>query len=234
MIAGQTALALIPARAGSKGLPGKNIRSMAGKPLIAWTIEAAKQSRRIDRVVVTTDGSEIAAVAKSFGADVPFVRPAEFASDEASSAGVIRHALEWLAGNEGYVPGVIVLLQPTSPLRTAADIDMAADVLDRRNGKAVVSVCPVEHHPWLANTLPADDCMSGFLRPEAGNVRRQDMPDFYRLNGAIYMASLEYYTAQGGFYGPVTYAYKMALERSVDIDTMFDFRMAELILAEAG
>lgn len=230
MINGKSILAIIPARGGSKGLPGKNIKDLCGKPLIAWSIEQAKACSSIDRVVVSTDDDQIAEVAKKYGAEVPFMRPAELASDTASTIDVIFHALDWFEKYEDYQPVYILLLQPTSPLRTVEDIEGAIQTFKDKSARAVVSVCETDHHPWWSNRLPDDGNMKNFLRPDILNKRRQDLPVFYRLNGAIYVADTNYLREQNSFFGPNTFAYKMPKERSIDIDSGIDFELAALLL----
>ena len=230
MIKGKSVLAIIPARGGSKGLPGKNIKELCGKPLVAWSIEQAKACSSINRVVMSTDDDQIAEVAKKYGAEVPFMRPAELASDTASTIDVIFHALDWLEKYEDYQPAYILLLQPTSPLRTAEDIEGAIQTFKDKSARAVVSVCETDHHPWWSNRLPDDGNMKNFLRPDVLNKRRQDLPVFYRLNGAIYVADTNYLREQNSFFGPNTIAYKMPKERSIDIDSGIDFELAALLL----
>lgn len=230
MYKGRRILALVPARGGSKGLPGKNIRPLGGKPLLAWSIEAARQSPYIDRCVLSTDCETIAAAGRAAGAQVPFMRPAELATDTAASMDVFLHAL----AQNGEEFDLLLVLQPTSPLRTGADIDAALDLYAQRDATAVVSVCPVDHHPWLSNVLPADGCMSTFLRPEVASSRRQDLPAHYRINGALYLSDVRTLRETRTFYGPRTYALQMPPERSVDIDSLYDFRLAEACLASAN
>lgn len=231
MYRGKSILALVPARGGSKGLPGKNIRLLGGKPLIAWSIEAALQSSYVDAVVVSTDCAAIASTAAAHGAEIPFMRPAELATDGARSIDAILHAVAHL-GESGRSFDLVLVLQPTSPLRIASDIDRAVELHLSRQADAVVSVCATDHHPWWSNTLPEDGRMNEFLRPEVINTNRQNLPDFYRLNGAIYLANAPYLSATGSFYGERTFAYVMERERSVDIDTRLDFHLAELLLTE--
>jgi CMP-N,N'-diacetyllegionaminic acid synthase len=221
---------LIPARGGSKGLPRKNVLPLNGKPLIAWTIEQAKASEHIDRVIVTTDDEEIASVARAHGADVPFLRPKELASDTAKAIDVILHALSWLEINDNDRYDVFVLLQPTSPLRTTVDIDNAVRLLFSKDAHAVVSVCETEHHPFWSNMLPADGSLDGFLRPDIMNKNRQELPTYYRLNGAIHAAYCDYLRTSRTFFGKDTYAFVMPSERSVDIDSKIDFQLAELLI----
>ncbi len=228
MFEGKTILAVIPARSGSKGVRGKNIRPLAGRPLLHWTVEAARQSGWIDRLIVSTDSESIAAIARDAGADVPFLRPAALATDTASSVDVLVHAVSWCREQgEGY--DLLMLLQPTSPLRTAQDITSGLKIMGKRGGRAVVSVCECEHHPLWSNTLPPDGCMADFL-PKNANVRRQDLPPCYRLNGAFFLAETGWFMEKRTFYGPETYALVMHQEHSVDIDSELDFRWAEFLL----
>jgi N-acylneuraminate cytidylyltransferase/CMP-N,N'-diacetyllegionaminic acid synthase len=232
MINGKKVLAIIPARGGSKGLPGKNIKELCGKPLIAWSIEQAKSCSDIDRIIVSTDDEEIAETAKKYGAEVPFMRPAELANDTASTIDVIFHAINWFKEHEDCRSEYILLLQPTSPLRSSEDINGAIQMLKEKNARAVVSVCETDHHPWWSNTLPEDDSMKDFLRPEILNKHRQDLPVFCRLNGAIYLAETDYLSEQNSFFGSDTFAHKMPQSRSVDIDSDLDFKLAVLLLEE--
>ena len=232
MINGKSVLAIIPARGGSKGLPGKNIKKLCGKPLIAWNIELAKSCSDIDKIVVSTDNEGIAEVAKKYGAEVPFIRPAVLANDTASTIDVIFHTIGWLKKHQDYQAGYILLLQPTSPLRIAEDIEGAIQMLKDKDAQAVVSVCETDHHPWWSNTLPVNGNMKDFLRSEILNKRRQDLPVFYRLNGAIYLADTDCLHEYNGFLGPDTFAYKMPQSRSIDIDSAMDFKLVSLLLQE--
>ena len=232
MMNSKSVLAIIPARGGSKGLPGKNIKELCGKPLIAWSIEQAKSCSDIDSIVVSTDDREIANVAQKYGAEIPFMRPAELANDTASTIDVIFHAINWLKEHENYQTRYTLLLQPTSPLRALEDIRGAIQTLKTKKAQAVVSVCETDHHPWWSNILPENGNMKDFLRPEIFNKRRQDLPVFYRLNGAIYLADTDYLREQNSFLGPNTFAYKMPQSRSVDIDSDVDFKFVALLLEE--
>ncbi|MDI3473276.1 MAG: CMP-N,N-diacetyllegionaminic acid synthase [Thermotogaceae bacterium] len=229
MFKGKRFLALIPARGGSKGLKDKNIRLLNNKPLLAYTIEAAKESGIFDRIIVSTDSEKIAAVALKYGAEVPFMRPKELATDTASSMDVLIHTIKLLQ-ESGDIYDYVVLLQPTSPLRTSQDIVEAANLLIKKNANSVVSVCRVEHSPLWSNTLPEDLSLKDFIRPEIKNLRRQDLPIFYRLNGAIYIAKVSYILETKDFFGQGSYAYIMPVNRSVDIDTEFDLALAEVLL----
>lgn len=225
-------LGLVPARGGSKGLPGKNVRALASRPLIAWTIAAALDSSVLSDLVVSTDDREIAAAAAEAGARV-LERPAELATDDAPMMAVVHHALAAVADDTRPFTHVM-LLQPTSPLRAAEDIRAAVARLDETGGEAIVSVCEAEHSPLLANTLPEDGSMAHFIRPEVARSPRQALGSYYRLNGAIYLASREFLGSHESFIGEGTFAYVMPPERSVDIDTELDFRIAEALLGVGG
>lgn len=222
-------MALIPARGGSKGLPRKNIRILGGKPLIAWTIEEALKSDCFAEVAVSTDDQEIAAVARDYGARVPFLRPGELATDETRGIEVVLHAMDWYEENERAFD-LLMLLQPTSPLRTTEDIRAALGVFTLKQAEAVVSVCPCEYPPVWANTIGPDLCMKDFIKKEALQ-NRQKLGIFYRLNGAIYLAGWDFLRRNRGFFGERTYAYIMPAERSVDIDAELDLKFAEFLLA---
>lgn len=224
-------LAVIPARGGSKGLPKKNIQILGDKPLIAWSIAAGKQSKYIDSITVSTDSQEIAAIAKKWGGHIPFIRPTELASDEAKGIDAILHAIHWHRDN-GDAFELVIVLQPTSPLRTAMHIDQAIELMFDKKTKAIVSVCPVDHHPWWSNTLPLNGNMKSFLKPEILNTNRQELPPFYRLNGAIYISDIGYLEQKRSFMTDETFAYIMTTESSIDIDSSFDFKLAELFLHE--
>lgn len=222
-------LGVIPARSGSKGVPRKNIRIVAGKPLIAWTIEQARRSKMLDKFIVSTDDKKIAAVAEKFGTEVSFLRPAKLAADSAKSVEVIIHALNWFKEN-GEFFDIVVLLQPTTPLRKPTDIDNAITMLlKNKKAKAIVSLCESERSPLWANTLPANGCMKNFLKQQS-NKPRQELPVFYRINGVVFVAYSDYLRQKRSFYTRNTFAYIMPAERSVDIDSELDFQIAEALL----
>lgn len=212
-------LALIVARGGSKGLPRKNVLVAGGRPLIAWTIAAAQAARRVDRVVLSSDDEEIMDVAQAWGCEVPFKRPAELATDHATSMDVVRHALAALPGYEH-----VALLQPTSPLRTGADIDAAFDLMLARRAPSCVSVSEVEQSPYWMYRVADNDRLVGLMAPPKGASRRQDLPMIHALNGAIYLARVDWLLAQGSFVGEGTVGYQMPRDRSADIDTADDFQ----------
>tara|TARA_R110001606_G_C15397377_1_gene652373 strand:+ start:5776 stop:6495 length:720 start_codon:yes stop_codon:yes gene_type:complete len=216
-------LGLITARGGSKSVPGKNIRPLAGKPLIVWTIEAALASGRIDRLILSTDSVEIAEVAKAAGCEVPFMRPAALATDSATSNDVIRHALETIDSTHDRV----VLLQPTSPLRNPQDINGCLDAQAASGGPFAVSVCVADPPPEYIFRVGADQRLSPVVQgPKAS--RRQDLSASYALNGAVYAFERTWFFATGGLQVSDAVPYIMPADRSIDIDTEMDFMFAEM------
>ncbi|MFA6189483.1 MAG: acylneuraminate cytidylyltransferase family protein [Sulfuricurvum sp.] len=229
MYKNKTFLAVIPARGGSKRLPRKNMLDLAGKPLIAWSIEAGLQSRYLDVVMVSSDDDEILTLAQDFGAKI-IKRPDLLASDTSTTFDAIKHAIE---NNLQY--DYIVLLQPTSPLRNAEQIDKAIELLFEKNANAVVSVCEMDHSPLWSNTLPENDDMSFFLREEIQNRRSQDLPIYYRLNGAIYICeTAKLLEAKTFLIKNNIFAYKMDKINSIDIDDEIDMFLAENVFKLKG
>jgi len=217
-------LAIIPARGGSKRLPKKNVLDLNGKPLIEWSIEAGLKSKYIDKVVVTSDAAEILDIAESSGVSV-INRPVELASDTATTFDAIKHTINNV-NNYDY----IVLLQPTSPLRTAQHIDEAIEILFERSADAVVSVCEVDHSPLWSNTLPNNDNMSNFIRDDVLNKRSQDLEVYYRLNGAIYICDINRLLQEERFLLKENiFAYKMDKSVSIDIDEEIDLKIAQAL-----
>jgi CMP-N-acetylneuraminic acid synthetase len=225
-------MGLILARGGSKGIPQKNIKILAGKPMIAWTIEAARLSKCISRIIISTDDDQIAEIAKRFGGDVPFKRPDEFARDDSSSIDAVIHAIRWLEENENYIPEYIMLLQPTSPLRSVDDIQNAVRLMRESHSDSLVSVVPVEHHPFWTYLIKPDGCLDHFITTDPSHNRRQDLPDVYAVNGSIYIAGRDALLENQSFFSENTQAYIMPQERSLDIDTNWDFYLADLILKD--
>lgn len=222
MIGTQTVLGIIPARGGSKGIPRKNIRLVKGKPLIAWTIDAAKKSRFLDRLVLSSEDSEIMQIAAECGCDVPFRRPAELAADDTPGMAPVMHALAHLPHYD-----FVIVLQPTSPLRSTEDIDGCLSLCMESGSPACVSVAPCTEHPYLMYEREQDLRLRPVI-PERGRAkRRQDYPDVFRLNGAVYVARSEWLKANGEFVTPETIGYEMPGERSLDIDTEEDLRLLE-------
>ena len=225
MIDDKKVLALIPARGNSKGIPGKNIIDFAGLPLIAHTISAAKLSQYIDAVVVSTDSLEIASVAEKYGAEVPFLRPAHLAEDISKTIDAVIHALDELR-SAGRQFDIMVLLQPTQPLRTKEDIDGAMELFVSKNCWSLLSVCEVCDHPIFirtigsgGETIPLQACGS--------TIRRQDLPVFYKLNGAIYINTIEEISENTSF-NDNKIAYIMEKSHSVDIDEPVDLLIGEV------
>ncbi|MEZ8229402.1 acylneuraminate cytidylyltransferase family protein [Vibrio splendidus] len=229
MINNKRILAVIPARGGSKRLPRKNVLPLAGKPLINWSIEAGKKSQYIDRVFVSTDDKEIADAACQLDVELPELRPAELASDTAKTEDVLLYSLDKFAPDVD----IVVLLQPTSPLRTAEHIDEALELFMKNEAFSVVSVTPCEHPPLWSNTLPKDNSMGNFIRPEALS-RSQDINQYYRLNGAIYIFDVKTLREYNEIrYTSETYAYVMDNDVSFDIDTETDFDLAYFFMERA-
>jgi len=216
-------LAVIPARGGSKGVPRKNIRALNGKPLIAWTIEQASQSKYVDRVIVSSEDDEICQVAKQSGAEIPFVRPAELASDTASGVDVLCHAVENSGGDYDYV----VLLQPTSPLRQSQDIDAAIERGVERGAASVVSVTEATKSPYWMYQMDGNGLLSQFVENVAAN--RQQLPQSYSVNGAVYVLEVATLLASRKILDEQTLGYVMPAERSYDIDTETDFLICEFL-----
>ena len=225
-------LAIIPARGGSKGVPRKNIKILAGRPLIAWTIETALKTSCINRVIVSTDDEEIARISNHHGVDVPFMRPKQFAGDTTSDMSVYQHALQWLDENEHYRPDIVVWLRPTSPLRSCADIEAAVKKLINTNADWVRSICPVEHHPYWMFRCGDNDKLSSFVEgiKLENYFQRQLLPQAYRLNGAVDVAWRTTITKKKLLYSGDVRGYKMDIERSVDMDGELDFALAEILM----
>lgn len=222
-------IAVIPARGGSKGVPMKNIRKINGIPLIAYTIKAAKDSGKFDEVIVSTDSEEIADIAVKSGANVPFIRPQDISGDLVSSDAVIKHALEYMK-SKGNSYDVVCKLQPTSPLRNANHIIEAFDLFQNKKADFVVSFCECEHSPLWSGVLGKDNSIDKFMDNIDKGACRQELPTYYRLNGAIYLAKTTSFFENGSFIGKNGFAYIMTQEDSIDIDSELDFKMAELLM----
>ena len=226
------AIGIVTARGGSKGIPGKNLKLMRGRPMIAWTIEAAQQAGGLSRILISTDDAEIAKVCTELGAEVPFLRPARLATDTASHLEVFDHLMDWLEETHS-VPEYLVLLQPTSPLRTARDITGGLEVARTRGADAVIGVSEIgvhSAHPWLAKTIDAGGVLTPFMEAPTKDLRRQNLPPAYAINGALYVNRFESIRRDRSFLPPGAIAYPMPLERSVDVDTPLDFFIAEQLL----
>jgi len=224
-------LALIPARGGSKGLPGKNLRPLRGKPLIVHTIEAALKSKVVTRVVVSTEDAEIARTARSAGAQCPFMRPVELAADDTPSIHVFRYTIDRMEREENAPIPDLIVLQPTSPLRTSADIDGAVHLFKAKGGDAVISVSaaphPLQWYKYLSSEGRLEDILTGSER------RRQECRPAYHPNGAVYVLRRSL-LSRDSLYDGIAYAFEMPANRSVDIDSIEDFEFAEFLLARRG
>lgn len=222
-------IAIIPARSGSKGLVNKNIKIMNGKPLLAYSIEAAMNSNLFDEIHVSTDSQEYANIALRYGAKVPFIREKEYAEDLTSSWDVAKFVLdEYNKMNKKF--DRVTLLQPTSPLRTGEDIKKAFEVMETKKAYAVVGVCEMEHTPLWCNILPKDNCMDGFFENLEFEKNRQQLSTYYRINGAIYVVDIGQGLDVGRLYQKDTFAYVMDMNKSIDIDGEVDFIVAETIM----
>jgi len=219
-------LAIIPARSGSKGLKDKNIKLLNGKPLMAYTIEAAIKSKVFKKIIVSTDSQAYAEIAKEYGAEVPFLRPSHLAEDATATNDVIADLLERLSVL-GQVYKYFMILQPTSPLRTSDDIVNAVKLMNNKNANAVVSLCEVDHSPLYTGKVSEDLRIDGFIKKDIGH-RRQELPKYYRLNGAIYLSKVDYFRKYQDLYKESCYAYLMDKEHSLDIDDEIDFLTAEI------
>lgn len=220
-------LAVIPARAGSKGLPGKNLADLGGQPLIGWTIAAARGAGCIARVIVSTDGLAIMEAARSLGAEVPFRREDILASDTATTLDVVLDALDRSPGYD-----YVAVLQPTSPLRTAAHIDAAFAQMQAADAMSVVSVCEAEEPPYWMYRMGPTGRLQQLIAPPAGVTRRQDLPQSFVLNGAIYITATDRLRRTRSFVDAGTIGYPMTRRASVDIDTLADLQTARRYLNE--
>lgn len=218
---------MIPARAGSKGVPQKNLRQIRGKPLIQWTVDVARHSSYIDRLILSTEDEKIAEVGRQCGCDIPFSQPKELASDETPMIAVLQHAIRSLPKKYDYV----VLLQPTSPLRLSSDIDAAIELCHKQNAPACVSVCKSHKSPFWMYSISQNGAMKPvFESTDNRHARRQENPDTYVLNGAVYVFRCDWLLDQTTFLTDETLAYIMPEERSIDIDREIDFVLADELL----
>ena len=224
-------LGVITARGGSVRLPRKNVLNLAGKPLIGWTIEAAIRSKYINEVVVSTDSKEIADISKAYGANVPFMRPEELSVDSAHPIEAVKHAVNFCMNEQKKKFEYVLLLHPTSPLRDEHDIDKAIEFMFSKKANAVISVSETEHSPLWSNTLPEDLSMKNFLQDDLKNKMSQDLPKYYRLNGAIYICKTKKLLQENTFFlKDNIYAFLMNVNKSVDIDSFIDFKLAETLI----
>ena len=229
-------LGIIPARGGSKSVPRKNIKLLAGKPLMAYTINEAQKSKYMTRLVVTTDDEEIAGVSRKYGAEVPFMRPTELAQDDTTDLPVFQHCLKWLEENENYLPDLVVHLRPTAPLRTVAHIDQGIEMLIHSpETDAVRSVCLAGQHPlkmWgfeetrLVPFVPED----AYGVPEAYNEPRQKLPKAYIQNGSVDVIRTHVILQQASMTGQHIEGFVMSEQESVNIDSSIDWALAEQLI----
>ncbi|MEZ7892861.1 MAG: acylneuraminate cytidylyltransferase family protein [Candidatus Wallbacteria bacterium] len=220
-------LALIPARGGSKGLPGKNIIDLCGKPLIAWTISEAHKSKYIDKTILSSEDNAIINVAIKYGCEVPFIRPAELSADDVSGMAPVLHSIEKFPGYD-----YIVLLQPTSPLRNCEDIDKCIELCINNKMNSCVSVSEPDHSPYWMYSINSESKLVPLFEKESEISRRQDLPEAYMLNGAVYVAKINWFLKTKTFFDKNTMAYIMQRERSVDIDNKIDLELAKIIISE--
>jgi CMP-N-acetylneuraminic acid synthetase len=225
-------VALICARGGSKGLPGKNIRPLAGVPLIAWSIRQARAVPRIGRVIVSTDSAEIAAIARDAGAEVPYLRPAELAQDNSPERGVWRHALEYLKATEGAYPDVLIVVPATAPLRLPVDLERCLDEFAQGGAETVITVAKPHRNPYFNMVKTrADGCVELVIPPAEGVLtRRQDAPDVYDVTTVAYVTHPEFVMRTDNIFAGRVRAVQIPVERAVDIDTLMDFKVAECLL----
>ncbi len=231
----KTILGIITARGGSKGIPRKNIKDLYGKPLIAYTIDAAKTSGVFSRVIISTDDEEIAGVTKQYGAEVPFIRPSELAQDTTPHLPVLQHAVSWMREHENFVPDYVMILQPTSPMRQAFHIKEAAELLEKTNADSVVSVSaiPAHYNPHWQFEIDPDNRMKIFTGEPFAKIvkRRQELPKTYTRNGAIYIFKTELlFRPDPTFYGNDVRAYVMDEKYNINIDGPEDWVMAEKVI----
>lgn len=231
MVCGKRALAVIPARSGSKGLKDKNIKMINGKPLLAYTVEAAKESGLFQEIFVSTDSERYAEIAREYGAAAPFLRSEELATDTASTWDVVRDSIKKYE-EMGKNFDVAAILQPTSPLRTAQDIRDGFTKFFEKGANAVVAVCEVDHSPLWCNTLPEDDSLTDFLKKDVINLPRQCLPTYYRINGALYIVRTDYLKSTDNIYSDKCFALVMPKNNSVDIDDAIDFQLAESLIKQ--
>ena len=228
-----TTIAFIFARGGSKGLPGKNILPLAGKPLIGWSIEHARSIKRVHRVIVSTDSMEIASVARNFGAEVPFVRPAELAHDECPEWLAWRHALQFLKDSEGQMPDLMLSVPTTSPLRLPSDLDRCLDEFEKGDADIVITVTESHRNPWFNMVIENPDGTVNVVLQNSGAVsRRQDTPPVFDMATVAYVADPKFVMEKMGIFSGRVCAVKVPVERAIDIDTYLDFRMAEFLMKE--
>ncbi len=226
-------LTLIPARSGSKGIKNKNIKLLKGKPLIAYTIESALQSKYLEQedIICSTDSGEIAKIAREYGATTPFIRPAEYARDTSSSVLVAKHALNFMYHEMNKEYDYLLLLQPTSPLRRASHIDEAIELMQKTKKDSVISVTTPEQSPYKIKKVNENNELVDLIQLNLDYKRRQDLPEVYAQNGAIYLTKTKILLEKNSFFGECSIGYYMKKEYSIDIDEYIDLKIAEYLLS---
>jgi len=225
------AIAFIFARGGSKGLPGKNIRLLGGKPLIAWSIEHALAVKRIERVIVSTDSEEIAAIARQYGAEVPFIRPAELARDDSSEWLAWRHALNYLREKDGVLPEMMVSVPATAPMRLPIDIENCLDKYEKGDADVVITVTDANRSPYFNMVrINADGNVGLVIPPQSAVTRRQDAPEVYDMATVAYVARSRFVMTHNSIFEGRVQMVQVPREHAVDIDTLQDFQIAECLL----
>ena len=229
------AVGFIFARGGSKGLPGKNILPLGGKPLIAWSIEQALGVQRIDRVIVSTDSDEIASISKQYGAEVPFIRPADLATDESPEWLAWRHGLEYLKKERGAMPEIMVSLPATAPLRSTSDVNNCLDEYEKGGADVVITVTSAHRSPYFNMVRANLDGTYGLVSaPSLAIERRQDAPMVYDMTTVCYVVNSEFVMSRDSIFEGRVKAVHVPIERAIDIDTLLDFQIAEVLLANEG
>jgi len=224
-------LAYIPARSGSKSIIDKNIVDICGKPLIAYSIEAGKKSKYVDRVMVSTDSAEYAEISKKYGAEIPYLRPLELASDTAVEMDSCQHLINWLEQHHD-VFDIIIKLEPTSPLRIAEDVDKAIEKLVEKDGDTVVTVTEAFTHPFWMNTLPQDHSMNGFIKPDVAKKNRQQLPVYFQLDGLVYVAKWDFMKKNKTWFAENSFATITPNHRAVDIDGPTQLELVRIIIKQ--
>lgn len=225
-----TAVAFIFARGGSKGLPGKNIRNFGDKPLIAWSIECALSVKSIDQVIVSTDSTVIAEISKSYGAEVPFIRPRELATDESPEWLSWRHALEYVRHSSGALPEAMVSLPATSPLRANSDVESCIDLFSKGGCDVVVTVSEAHRNPYFNMVRDKSDGTIALVMEDSQVSRRQDAPIIRNLATVCYVANPEFVLSHDSIFEGRVKAVNVPKERAIDIDSLLDFQIAEFLL----
>ena len=230
-----TTVAFIFARGGSKGLPGKNIRLLGGKPLIAWSIEHALEVDRIDRVLVSTDSPEIASISRQYGAEVPFIRPADLAMDESPEWLAWRHGLEYLREDMGSMPEIMVSVPAIAPLRLAIDINSCIDEYEKGLTDVVITVTDAQRNPYFSMVKENPDGTYGLVNASPLKImRRQDAPIVYAITPVCYVVNPEFVMSHDSIFEGRVGAVQVPIERAIDIDTLLDFQIAEVLFSNRG